>query len=361
MGERGLTRIGRVISHDPSNSFIFYIDSEETGATNLPVCASPGSEFFHLPAVGSYIKYLDGSSNIKRYLGLFNDDPDKWYGATVDGKKIKDPNANPSNITVMDVGDTFVGKHGRAYFNGDAFVHSEFFRSKIFLRDDGPAELKAYNFRLNSEDGGVSIFTEASVTTLDEPNKIFPTFGDSLTLRRTLASGQTSTLRFDHTGKVALSIMDGVSEARFDTNGDIGINCGTDGGDPSTPFAHIRLINQVKVNNQIVPAILDIHSGSLSSRFDKAASLSCESLGVTVTNNATINAAKVLINGGQELAYKAALAKLDKIVKDLIAKFNTHTHIYSAGPAAGAITNTTVDQVSGPSIGTYGTDKTVAG
>ena len=420
MGTRGLVRIGRVTSHDSKNFFIFYVSSEETGANSIPVCASPSSDNFHIPDVGSYVRYIDGSNKIKRYLGLMNDNPDTWYGTSYNGEGLTDPNANPSNLVCMQAGDTFVGKHGRAYFNGDVFIYSDFFRSKLFLRDAGYAELKAYDFLINTEDGGVSIYTEASVP---QDANAAPNFGDSLTLKRTLPSGPATSWRLDNTGSATLSIMSGISTAVFDINGDITLNCGTNGQASPTPSAAFALINESKDNNgNVTLSKASLHSGTLAVNTDKAATLSCDSLTETVVNDAvisckdwqltaskalstaseslllttskaseldcqdltlkttktatlsvgstlaisssqatTIDGSQVAINGGEALAYKAALDKLNSTVADLVAKFNAHQHSYLPGPGPAALTVATVSSATPPAIGVVGTSKTIAG
>ena len=58
-------------------------------------------------------------------------------------------------------GQVYIGKHGRAYFDGDVKIVSENLRSVLTLDDDdGLAELSGYNLSLHTEDDSIEIFNK---------------------------------------------------------------------------------------------------------------------------------------------------------------------------------------------------------
>jgi hypothetical protein len=276
---RGIPKLGRVLRYgDISNgNFICDIQSLENDCVYKAII-SPSPYGWAMPEVNSMVVYLD-YSGLKRVISVVHDLDNRPIDKIVSDGIIE----SPSDISGMLPGDAYVGKHGRAYFNGDVTIFTDNVRATLMLDDnEGIVDVNGYNFKIYTADESIKIFTESSTPT---------TFGDSLTIQKCLAGTGTTFTSFN-----------------LDNSGSISIRAGIFGDDQASYFL-VGHLGDIELNNQassfLMPksgevsldaskltvnalSLIDMSSSGMSMANDNFA-IDTGILGVTATN-ATLNA-----------------------------------------------------------------------
>ena len=157
---KGRIRLARILSPATTdNGYRCDIEALDTTARYVAVC-NPSPYGWINPDVGALVYFLD-APYAKRVIGVLHD-VDVSTRTLEETYNQEEPS---SSVRVMNPGDAYYGKYGRASFprNGDVDIVSFSTRSRIYLEQStGTSYFSGYNLDLFTQGQPIRLYTECS-------------------------------------------------------------------------------------------------------------------------------------------------------------------------------------------------------